>query len=87
MIHARGCGEQGRASERTWLWAAPVRHLVRSLWALVQLPWCVEGGHVLAAWALAQEDPGFGSRQDRAQPAWEGAGNEAAEGTQIQELG
>ena len=47
MIHARGCGEQGRASERTWLWAALVRHLVRSLWALVQLPRCVEGGHVL----------------------------------------
>lgn len=26
---------------------SPVRHLVRSLWALVQLPHRVEGGHML----------------------------------------
>ena len=45
------------------------------------------GGGTRAAWALAQEDPGFGFRQDRAQPAWEGAGNEAAEGTRVQGLG
>lgn len=45
------------------------------------------GGGTHAAWALAQEDPGFGNGQDRAQPAWEGAGNEAAEGTRVQGLG
>ena len=36
-----------------------------------------------AAWALAQEGSGLGNFQDRAQPAWEEAGNEAAERTQV----
>lgn len=48
---------------------------------------CGWGGGPCAAWALAQENPVFGNRQVRAQAAWEGAGNEAAEGSQDQELG
>lgn len=35
-------------------------------------------GATCAAWALAQEDPGLGNWQHRAEPAWEGAGNKAA---------